>query len=93
MKFSNTEKEMDVDAFSLPNGERLVGIWLSGEPADETSQVITNISFPNQTISRIVGIDVLNGTQQELQISGNRLQAIVVKDYPIFLRIQGSKPA
>jgi hypothetical protein len=93
MKFSNTEKEMDVDAFSLPNGETLVGIWLSGEPADETSQVITNISFPNQTISRIVGIDVLNGTQQELQISGNRLQAIVVKDYPIFLRIQGSKPA
>jgi hypothetical protein len=92
LKFSNTEKEMDVDAFSLPNGDKLIGVWLSGEPTDDTSQSITDIAFPNQSISSVAGIDVLNGTEQVLQLSGGSLKAMVVKDYPIFLRVKHSNP-
>ena len=90
VEFSNKEHEFEVDAFRLPNGATLAAVWLPGQPADDSPRVATDLHFPGISFSRATGIDVLNGTEQPLRISGGRLPGLVIKDYPIFIRLEGS---
>ena len=91
VEFSNKEHEFDVDAFRLSDGGFLVAVWLPGEPAETSPQVATDVSFPATVpFSGAKGVNVLNGTEQELRLSGNGLQNFVARDYPCFIRLDSS---
>lgn len=87
VEFSNKQSQFEVEAFRLPGGERLVGIWIPGRVEDDSPRVTTDVHFPGITFKSAAGIDVLNGTEQALQASGSEVRNLIVKDYPVFIRL------
>lgn len=88
VQFSNSTKEVDMDAFRLPNGDSLLAIWLSGEPVDLSPTMITDANIASNPFSSATAINVLNGTEQPLQIVGHKIPQLVIQDYPVFLRLK-----
>ena len=78
-------------AFSLPNGDMLLALWTNGVAVDEDPGVSATLTFPGYSAQKVVGIDVLNGFEQELITetkNGNLvIRNLLVKDYPVFLRL------
>ena len=90
VEFTNKDTKFEVDAFRLPDGATLVGVWIPDEPVDQSPSVVTDIRFPDVKFTRAAGIDSLNGTERELKISDGCLAGMIVKDYPIFVRLTGA---
>jgi hypothetical protein len=82
---------IDQYSFSLPNGDRLVAFWLSGYPVDDHPGRKTDVTLPGLKVKRVVGIDVFNGTEQEMNFTvgakGTVLHNLEIRDYPLVLRI------
>jgi len=78
-------------AFSLPDGDMLLALWADGAAVDDDPGMPANLTFPGLSAQRVTGIDVLNGFEQELAIeneNGNLvIRSLLVKDYPILLRL------
>lgn len=77
--------------FSLSNGDKLLALWTDGVAVDDDPGVQATLTFPGFSVQKVVGIDVLNGFEQELVTSikdGDLvIRDLLVKDYPIVLRI------
>ncbi len=77
--------------FSLPNGGRLLALWMNGIAVDDDPGVTATLTFPESQATGAIGIDVLEGVQQGLVTgrSGSDLviEDLLVKDYPIFIRL------
>jgi hypothetical protein len=77
-------------AFSLPNGEKLLGIWTHGAAKEEDHGIEAILTIPAFSAQKAVGVDVLNGYEQQLMIEnkdGNVvIQNFYLRDYPIVLR-------
>lgn len=77
-------------AFSLPNGDKLLALWTDGVAVDDDPGIEATLTLPGFSAQKVVGIDVLNGCEQELVTStkdGNIvINNLLVKDYPIILR-------
>ncbi len=91
LEFSNKERALECWTFELPGGNRLVSVSLASNSADDSPDYPTDISFPEGTFVKAVGIDVLNGTAQDLSISRREgatvIRGMLVKDYPIIIRL------
>jgi hypothetical protein len=78
-------------AFSLPNGDKLVTLWINGEIVDDDPGVPATLTFPGTSTQKVIGIDVLHGFEQELifEIENGNLviRNFLIKDYPIILRL------
>jgi hypothetical protein len=78
-------------AFSLATGDMLLALWTNGVAVDDDPGVKTTITFPGLSAQEVIGIDVLNGFEQELITeteNGNLvIRNLLVKDYPIILRL------
>lgn len=78
-------------SFSLPNGDKLIALWTDDVAVDDDPGVNTTVTIPAFSAQKVMGIDVLNGFEQELVTSvedGNLvIQNLLVKDYPIILRL------
>lgn len=78
-------------SFSLLNGDKLFALWIDGEAVDNYPGINTTVTLPSFSAQRVVGIDVLNGFEQELITStedGNLvIENLLVKDYPVILRL------
>ena len=77
--------------FSLPNGDKLYAIWINGDAVDEDPGIPSTLSFFGFADWNAVGIDVINGFEQEL-ISANEngnliIYDLFIKDYPIIIRL------
>lgn len=87
---SETENIMNY-GFSLPNGDRLFALWTNGVAIDNDPGVSTTLIFPDLSAEKVVGIDVLNGFEQELISSNENDQLIIrdllIMDYPIIIRL------
>ncbi len=79
--------------FSLPDGDRLFALWTNGIAADNDPGVPATLTFSGFRATGAVGIDVLDGFQQELVAQhadrGLVIEGLLVKDYPIFVRLAG----
>ena len=77
-------------SFSLPNGDQLVALWTDGVAVEEDPGVPATLTLPGLSAQKVVGIDVLNGFEQQIITSmedGNVvIHDLLVKDYPIVLR-------
>lgn len=78
--------------FTLPNGDRLFALWTDGIAVDEDPGVNSTLTFPGLSPSKVTGIDVLDGFEQELiteSVNGDLvIRDLLVKDYPIILRLE-----
>jgi hypothetical protein len=79
-------------AFSLPNGDRLVALWNDWLPLDEDPGVPATVMIGAKG-SAVTAIDPLHGTSQRMMTfasgGGTVIKGLLIKDYPVFLRISG----
>jgi len=78
-------------AFALPNGDRLIALWTNGEAVEDDPGVSATLTIPSFSAQKVIGIDVLNGFEQEVITETENgdlvIQNLLVKDYPIILRL------
>ena len=78
-------------SFRLSNGDRLFALWTDGVAVDDDPGVEATLTLPGFSAQKVVGIDVLNGFEQELLTStegGNVvIRNLLIRDYPIILRL------
>lgn len=76
--------------FSLPDGDRLMALWTDGPAVDDDPGASTTLTFPGLSAQKVIGIDPLNGFEQELisETENDNLviRNLLVRDYPIILR-------
>jgi hypothetical protein len=76
----------------LAQGGLMIGAWLAGKSVDKQPGVATDLVVLAPKCSKVVGIDTLNGIEQELNFrrDGDRLviPGVVIRDYPLMLRLQ-----
>ncbi|MBI2841771.1 MAG: discoidin domain-containing protein [Armatimonadetes bacterium] len=85
--------EIQTYAFTNAKGERLIALWLAIREDDEFSGREISIVLHDVDSRRAVGIDTLNGFEQQLRAmqEGNNLRIpnLVVRDYPLVIRLEG----
>lgn len=78
-------------SFGLSNGDRLFALWTDGVAVDDDPGVAATLTLHGVSAKEVLAIDVLNGFEQQLIIStesGNLvINNLLIKDYPIILRI------
>jgi hypothetical protein len=76
--------------FSLPDGDKLVALWRNNNAVEEDSGIETKVTIPGASASKVIGVDVLYGFEQELNfemVNGNLvIRNLLVGDYPILIR-------
>ena len=69
----------------------MVAVWMDGPEREGISNQRTDIGFPGVQGKRATVVDIMNGTEQELDFAaeGGRtvLRGMPIKDYPIFVKI------
>jgi len=92
VEFGYTEKKLDSYAFRLPDKSWLVAFWLPGEGVDDFADIKSDVILPQIKCREAVGIDVLNGTEQQLRISSEGgetiIRGVLIKDYPVIVRLR-----
>jgi hypothetical protein len=77
--------------FSLPDGDKLFALWTDGMAVDSDAGVSATLVFSSLSAEKAVGIDVLNGFEEELIVeTGNGdlvIRNLLVKDYPVIIRL------
>lgn len=77
--------------FSLSNGDRLVVLWTDGVAVDNDPGVNATITIPSFSAQKVMGIDVLNGYQQDMVTSNENgdltILKLKIRDYPLVLHI------
>ena len=89
-------EKLEKYSFDLPNNATLVALWIREKSRknrlDDYAGVTTDVSILAQAPSKAVGIDLLNGREQDLRftVSGNRVIVpdLVIRDYPLFVRLE-----
>jgi hypothetical protein len=77
--------------FSQTNGDFLVVLWKDDTAVDVDPGIASTITVPGFSNWRAMGLDVLNGFEQELIVSnanGNLIiRDFLIKDYPIIIHL------
>jgi len=77
--------------FNLPDGEKLFAVWTNGTAVEDDPGLSATLIFPDLSAEKVVGIDVLDGFEQELNTETENgelvIRQLLVKDYPIILRL------
>ncbi|NIM92945.1 MAG: hypothetical protein GTO18_04450 [Anaerolineales bacterium] len=80
--------------FTKTDGSKLVAIWTDGVAVEIDSGMLATLTIPNFSAGEVKGIDVLYGFEQQLITSSENdnlvIQGLLIKDYPIILRITES---
>jgi hypothetical protein len=86
------KSEKDHLVYTLAKGnEKAVAVWLTGSVGDEDPAVQTDIIIPGQKFSKAIGVDIINGTEQQLVIetkdNDTVIKAILLKDWPLIIKL------
>jgi hypothetical protein len=83
-------------AFSLDEGGYLIGLWTNGIAAEYDPGVESTLTVPGVLADSVVAVDSLYGFEQELNFetqNGNLvIRNLLVKDYPIIIRVISNSP-
>jgi hypothetical protein len=84
-------REYEHYCFTMPEGGLMIGVYLTGQSVDTHPGIPTEVTINGIKCSRVVGIDILNGFEQELEFEqeGDKLvvRGVFVRDYPVMLRL------
>lgn len=90
-EFSNKEKSFETVGLRSGNGDLLLAIWIPGRADDDSPGIATDVTFPDTQFQQAIGIDILNGGEQVLQLSKNEgksiLKGVLIRDYPIVIKL------
>lgn len=75
-------------SFSLSNGDKMVALWTDGVAVDDDLGVKADLTFNGFSGKEVVGIDVLNGYTQPIVVDEDKIQNLIVRDYPLILKIK-----
>ena len=88
------EESFECYIFRRGDGELLIASWIPGRAQDGILAAKTDITIPGIRAERAWGIDTMNGSEQELDLTHRGedtvFEGMQIKDYPIFVRIQGA---
>jgi hypothetical protein len=77
--------------FRRGDKERMVSVWIDGPSKDGVGEAKTDIVFPGLQARRATVTDIMNGSQQELEMekkgADTVLKDMLVKDYPVFVTL------
>jgi hypothetical protein len=86
-------------SFALPDGSRLVALWTDGLPVEHDPGVAATVTIDGLGGRAAEAFDVMSGstfmpgsTQQLITSTSDGalvIEDLLVKDYPVFLRIGG----
>jgi len=80
-------------SFSLPNGDRLIAVWTDGVAVDDDPGIKATLTLKGLSAQGVVGIDILNSLEQPLTTSMEGgtfvIRNLLVRDYPLILRLTG----
>ena len=83
-------------AFSLPNGDILLAVWKNGVAMEEDYGENISLTIGNFSADGVTGIDIFHGFEQKLvteTVEGDLvIHDLLVKDYPIFIKLNGGAP-
>jgi hypothetical protein len=82
-----TAEQMECDRFDLLDGSLLVAVYLPQQPVDASREVVATLRFPMHKGPQAIGINILNGTEQRLELEGDEIRGVIVRDYPTFIRL------
>jgi hypothetical protein len=87
-----TEAEsVQVSTFMLPEGSYLVALWRDGIAVDDDPGIAASLTVKSLAGYQATGIDALVGYEQlltvEEEIGGLVIRDLLIKDYPIFLKL------
>jgi hypothetical protein len=89
VRIENEPPDTATYAFELPNGDALFAFWRSGVAKDEDAGVHVDLTFPDLSAQKVVGIDVLYGFEQELVTETENgdliIRNLLIKDYPTII--------
>jgi hypothetical protein len=78
--------------FQRGDNERLVTVWIDAPVKDGLVETRTDVIFPGVQAQHATVADIMNGTEQELDVGGNGgdtvLKGMRIKDYPVFVTIR-----
>ena len=90
-EFSNKEKSFETVGLRSGNGDLLLAVWIPGRADDDSPGIATDVTFPDTQFQQAIGIDILNGGEQVLQLSKNEgksiLKGVLIRDYPIVMKL------
>lgn len=91
MEIQSTATNTRTYSFSLPDGSQLVALWTDGTAVDDDPGVKATVTIQNVSAQKVMGIDILHSFEQQLVVSdegGNVIiRDLLIKDYPLFLRL------
>jgi hypothetical protein len=84
-------KQLLAFTFQRGDGERMLALWMDGPEKDGITEKKIDIAFPGMQGKRATVVDIMNGTEQELNFApeggGTLLRGMLIKDYPIFVKV------
>jgi hypothetical protein len=92
LEFRGPSAKLDSYLFHLPDDSRLAAYWMPGAGSDNSPDLRADVAIHGFSPTRATGIDVLNGTEQDLKISAEAgtmvLKGMSVQDYPVLVRLK-----
>jgi hypothetical protein len=80
--------------FAKTDGSKLIAVWIDGLAVENDSEMLATLTIPIISAGEVTGIDVLYGFEQQLITSSENgnlvIRGLLIKDYPIILRITES---
>jgi hypothetical protein len=82
---------IQVWGFATAGGGRLAALWANrGAASQPAPREVVDLVIRNAGVTRVAGIDVLNGREQELAVTRERdrtvIRGIVLDDFPVMIR-------
>jgi len=85
------EKGLLFFGFRRGDNERMISVWIDGPSKEGIIEKKTDIIFPGVKAHRATVLDIMNGTEQELNFSANGgetvLKEMLIKDYPVLITV------
>ena len=82
-------------AFSLPNGNMMLALWADGVASEGNSGVSATLTLPGLAGHNAIGMDVLNGFEQQLVTNDENdnlvVPGLLMMDYPIIIQLTDLK--
>jgi hypothetical protein len=90
LEFSNRPARLELWTFTRGNGERLVAFWIPGQARDKSVEIETDVVLKGIKCDKAVGVDIINGREQELHVERQRdntiIKGMLIQDFPVCMK-------